>query len=182
MYYLCGIYSGGESKDDFWKMVHISTDILPKDKPRYLMGVGFAEDLVVCSALGCDMYDCVFPTRTAVSAEFSSFIENYIGYLDHRIDYKCFLHSQRFGSALTFTGQISLKHKKYKTDFTPVDADCNCSTCKTYTKAYLHSIVTHETVACHILTVHNIAFQVSNLWGFKFDESIETNLIFTCFR
>jgi tRNA-guanine family transglycosylase len=47
-------------------MVNISTDILPKNKPRYLMGVGFAEDLVVCSALGCDMYDCVFPTRTAV--------------------------------------------------------------------------------------------------------------------
>lgn len=53
--------SGGESKDDFWKMVHISTDILPKNKPRYLMGVGFGVDLVVCSALGCDMYDCVFP-------------------------------------------------------------------------------------------------------------------------
>jgi tRNA-guanine family transglycosylase len=48
-------------------MVHLSTDILPKDKPRYLMGVGFAEDLVVCSALGVDMFDCVFPTRTAVT-------------------------------------------------------------------------------------------------------------------
>lgn len=59
-------FSGGESKDDFWKMVHLSTNILPKDKPRYLMGVGFAEDLVVCSALGVDMFDCVFPTRTAV--------------------------------------------------------------------------------------------------------------------
>lgn len=59
--------SGGESKDDFWRMVHLSTDILPKDKPRYLMGVGFAEDLVVCSALGVDMFDCVFPTRTAVT-------------------------------------------------------------------------------------------------------------------
>lgn len=59
--------SGGESKDDFWKMVHLSTDILPKEKPRYLMGVGFAVDLVVCCALGVDMFDCVFPTRTAVS-------------------------------------------------------------------------------------------------------------------
>lgn len=58
--------SGGESKNDFWRMVHLSTDILPKDKPRYLMGVGFAVDLVVCSALGVDMFDCVFPTRTAV--------------------------------------------------------------------------------------------------------------------
>lgn len=59
--------SGGESKDEFWKMVHLSTDILPKNKPRYLMGVGFAVDLVVCCALGVDMFDCVFPTRTAVS-------------------------------------------------------------------------------------------------------------------
>lgn len=65
--YAIGGLSGGESKDDFWRMVHISTDILPKNKPRYLMGVGFAEDLVVCCALGVDMFDCVFPTRTAVS-------------------------------------------------------------------------------------------------------------------
>nr|CAD7257307.1 unnamed protein product [Timema shepardi]CAD7568065.1 unnamed protein product [Timema californicum] len=62
-----GGLSGGESKDDFWKMVHLSTDILPEQKPRYLMGVGFAADLVVCCALGVDMFDCVFPTRTAVS-------------------------------------------------------------------------------------------------------------------
>lgn len=60
-------FSGGESKDDFWKIVHLCTDLLPKNKPIYLMGVGFAVDLVVCSALGVDMFDCVFPTRTAVS-------------------------------------------------------------------------------------------------------------------
>lgn len=51
-------------------MVHLSTNILPKDKPRYLMGVGFAEDLVICCALGVDMFDCVFPTRTAVKYSF----------------------------------------------------------------------------------------------------------------
>ncbi|XP_033103791.1 queuine tRNA-ribosyltransferase catalytic subunit 1-like [Anneissia japonica] len=62
-----GGLSGGESKDEFWKMVTVSTDILPQNKPRYLMGVGYAVDLVVCCALGVDMYDCVFPTRTAVS-------------------------------------------------------------------------------------------------------------------
>jgi tRNA-guanine family transglycosylase len=59
-------FSGGESKNDFWKMVHLTTDLLPENKPRYLMGVGFAVDLVVCCALGVDMFDCVFPTRTAV--------------------------------------------------------------------------------------------------------------------
>ncbi|CAL8143669.1 unnamed protein product [Orchesella dallaii] len=126
-----GGLSGGESKDDFWRMVHISTDILPKNKPRYLMGVGFAEDLVVCCALGVDMYDCVFPTRTA-----------------------------RFGCALTFTGQINLKQQKYKEDFSPIDPECTCSTCTNYTRAYLQKIVTHETVACHLLTVHNVRFQM----------------------
>uniref|UniRef100_A0A8C9KR68 tRNA-guanosine(34) queuine transglycosylase n=1 Tax=Panthera tigris altaica TaxID=74533 RepID=A0A8C9KR68_PANTA len=61
-----GGLSGGESKGQFWRMVALSTSRLPKDKPRYLMGVGYATDLVVCVALGCDMFDCVFPTRTAV--------------------------------------------------------------------------------------------------------------------
>ena len=73
-------FSGGESKDDFWRMVHLTTDLLPEDKPRYLMGVGFATDLVVCCALGVDMFDCVFPTRTAVrmNAEQLMIILHYI--------------------------------------------------------------------------------------------------------
>ncbi|XP_012524264.1 queuine tRNA-ribosyltransferase catalytic subunit isoform X1 [Monomorium pharaonis] len=129
--YAVGGLSGGESKDDFWKMVHLSTNILPKNKPRYLMGVGFAVDLIVCSALGIDMYDCVFPTRTA-----------------------------RFGCALVKTGQLSLRQAQYKKDLKPIDESCECSTCKTYTRAYLHQIATVETVSCHLLTVHNIAFQM----------------------
>jgi len=62
-----GGLSGGEEKDQFWRMVAASAACLPRDKPRYTMGVGHAVDLVVCSALGSDMYDCVYPTRTAVS-------------------------------------------------------------------------------------------------------------------
>lgn len=61
--YAIGGLSGGESKDQFWRIVSLCTDFLPQDKPRYCMGVGYSEDLVVCSALGVDMYDCVFPTR-----------------------------------------------------------------------------------------------------------------------
>lgn len=95
------------------------------------MGVGFAVDLIVCSALGIDMYDCVFPTRTA-----------------------------RFGCALVKTGQISLRQAQYKKDSRPIDELCECSTCRTYTRAYLHQIATVETVSCHLLTVHNIAFQM----------------------
>ncbi|XP_004929252.2 queuine tRNA-ribosyltransferase catalytic subunit [Bombyx mandarina] len=126
-----GGLSGGEAKDDFWPMVSLSTGILDKNKPRYLMGVGVAIDLVVCVALGVDMFDCVFPTRTA-----------------------------RFGCALVNKGQLSLKQKKYETDLNPIDKDCTCSTCLNYTRAYLHSIVTVETVSCHLLSVHNIAYQM----------------------
>jgi tRNA-guanine family transglycosylase len=64
--YAIGGLSGGEEKDVFWRVVSLCTDLLPRDKPRYCMGVGYSVDLVVCSALGVDMYDCVFPTRTAV--------------------------------------------------------------------------------------------------------------------
>ena len=112
--------------------MHVSTDVLPANKPRYLMGVGFAVDLVVCSALGIDMYDCVFPTRTA-----------------------------RFGSALIMKapGQLSLKNKAFKADFEPIDRDCECSTCKTYTRAYLHAII-KEPTASQLVTVHNVAFQL----------------------
>lgn len=58
------------------------------------------------------------------------------------------------------TGQLNLKHKKYKNDFEPIDKNCNCSTCETYTRAYLHGIVTVHTVSCHLLTIHNVAFQL----------------------
>jgi tRNA-guanine family transglycosylase len=63
--YAIGGLSGGESKEQFWKIVTYCTDLLPRHKPRYLMGVGFAVDLVVCVALGIDMFDCVYPSRTA---------------------------------------------------------------------------------------------------------------------
>ena len=83
----------------------------PRDKPRYLMGVGFAVDLVVCSALGVDMYDCVYPTRTA-----------------------------RFGSALIakHPGKISLAKKEFAEDFGPLEEGCDCPTCKTYTRCRIH--------------------------------------------
>ncbi|XP_014815598.1 PREDICTED: beta-1,3-galactosyltransferase 2-like [Calidris pugnax] len=83
-----GGLSGGGEKDRFWRMVKLSTDLLPPDKPRYLMGVGYATDLVVCVALGCDMFDCVFPTRTA-----------------------------RFGSALVPWGSLQLKNHQFAKDF-----------------------------------------------------------------
>ncbi|KXN67802.1 Queuine tRNA-ribosyltransferase [Conidiobolus coronatus NRRL 28638] len=126
-----GGLSGGESKDEFWRVVSLCTDLLPKNKPIYCMGVGYAEDLVVCSALGVDMYDCVFPTRTA-----------------------------RFGNALTFEGSLALKSGKFASDYRPLEDECPCYTCKNYTRAYLHTLVTRDTVGCHLMTIHNIAFQM----------------------
>ncbi|XP_032480989.1 queuine tRNA-ribosyltransferase catalytic subunit 1 isoform X1 [Phocoena sinus] len=127
-----GGLSGGESKGQFWRMVALSTSRLPKDKPRYLMGVGYATDLVVCVALGCDMFDCVFPTRTA-----------------------------RFGSALVPTGNLQLKKKQYEKDFRPIDPECACPTCQKHSRAFLHTLLhSDNTAALHHLTVHNIAYQL----------------------
>jgi tRNA-guanine transglycosylase len=127
--YAIGGLSGGEDKENFWNVVSYCTDLLPKEKPRYCMGVGYALDLIVCVALGVDMFDCVFPTRTA-----------------------------RFGTALVPTGSINLKHAKYRMDFEPIDDHCSCFTCRSHTRAFLHTIVTRETVACHLLTIHNLTY------------------------
>uniref|UniRef100_A0A1A7WFY7 Queuine tRNA-ribosyltransferase catalytic subunit 1 n=2 Tax=Iconisemion striatum TaxID=60296 RepID=A0A1A7WFY7_9TELE len=127
-----GGLSGGEEKDDFWRMVTLSTDHLPREKPRYLMGVGYAVDLVVCVALGCDMFDCVFPTRTA-----------------------------RFGSALVPWGSLQVKQKQYAKDFQPIDPDCQCPTCKRHSRAYLHALFKSDTAAMHHVTIHNISYQLT---------------------
>jgi queuine tRNA-ribosyltransferase len=131
--YAIGGLSGGEDKHQFWTVISKCTDLLPQDKPRYAMGVGYATDLVVCSALGVDMYDCVFPTRTA-----------------------------RFGSALVPWGQVNLKSKQCAADFSPIDADCTCSTCRKHTRAYLHALLCQkEPLGCNLVTVHNVAYQLS---------------------
>lgn len=95
-----------------------------------ILGVGFANDMIVAVALGIDMFDCVFPTRTA-----------------------------RFGCALVRTGQLNLRKSKYECDFSPIDEKCGCSTCKTYTKAYINSII-NEPLMCNLVTIHNVYFQL----------------------
>ncbi|RDB24937.1 Queuine tRNA-ribosyltransferase catalytic subunit 1 [Hypsizygus marmoreus] len=126
-----GGLSGGEEKDVFWRIINQCAEKLPEDRPRYSMGIGFAEDLLVCVALGIDMADCVFPTRTA-----------------------------RFGVALTHRGPLNLRLSKHAKEFIPIDETCPCPTCKDGTsRAMLHHIVTHETAAAHALTLHNITFE-----------------------
>ncbi|KAH9017723.1 Queuine tRNA-ribosyltransferase [Lactarius pseudohatsudake] len=125
--YAIGGLSGGEEKG----IIRQCAEKLPADKPRYSMGIGFAEDLLVCVALGVDMADCVFPTRTA-----------------------------RFGVALTFNGPLNLKLGKHAKDFNPIDSACPCPTCSDgISRAMLHHTVTHETAAAHAVTLHNLAFQ-----------------------
>ena len=132
--YAIGGLSGGEEKTKFVEIVSVCTEHLPQNKPRYLMGVGFPVDLLLCSAMGCDMFDCVYPSRTA-----------------------------RFGTALVGLGQLlSVRKTDYATDPSVLDPDCDCPTCSSqYSRAYLHHLFrSGETLACHLLTVHNIRFQM----------------------
>jgi queuine tRNA-ribosyltransferase len=110
-----GGLSGGEAKEIFWKSVKTSASCLPPDMPRYCMGVGYAEDIAVCIALGVDMFDCVFPTRTA-----------------------------RFGSALMFSGTENVA--KWRGIEQPIEADCQCWTCRNMSKAALYQV--RETPMC----------------------------------
>ena len=142
--YAIGGLSGGEDKEQFWRLVKFCTDRLPENKPIYCMGVGYATDLIVCVALGVDMFDCVYPTRTA-----------------------------RFGNALVKSGNLSLKQKQYEADFAPIDPDCSCMTCKKYTRAYIHMLIARDETGCHLITIHNIAYQLSLMRRVR--ESITNN-------
>ena len=129
--YAIGGLSGGEAKAEFWQVVEQCTrpkSGLPEMKPRYLMGVGYPLDIVICVALGVDMFDCVYPCRTA-----------------------------RFGTALVRSGQLRLTSAEFANDFRPLEAN-NQGPLKGYTRAMLHSIVTKEPVAAQLITWHNLWF------------------------
>jgi len=135
--YAVGGLSGGEEKDIFWRIISQCTSKLPEGRPRYSMGIGFAEDLLVCVALGIDMADCVFPTRTA-----------------------------RFGVALTLNGPINLRLSRHSKSFTPIDETCPCPTCSSgMSRAQLNHLVAHETVGAHAVTQHNVVFQARLMGG-----------------
>lgn len=131
-----GGLSGGEAKSEFCKVVGTCTGLLPEQKPRYVMGVGFPEDILVSVALGADMFDCVWPTRTA-----------------------------RFGNAITDSGCFNLKHASYAYDFRPVAEGCQCVCCKPVaegglgiTRAFIHHTAAKETAGAHLLSIHNVHY------------------------
>ena len=130
--YSIGGTSVGEDKETMYKMIDYAVKYLPIDKPRYLMGVGDPIDIFEGIQRGIDMFDCVLPTRIA-----------------------------RHGNAFTLNGKINIKNAKYKEDFTSIENDCDCYTCRNFTKAYVrHLIVSNESLGGRLLSIHNIRFLI----------------------
>lgn len=125
-----GGLSVGEPKEEMNRMLDEMKDMLPADKPHYLMGVGTPEDLVYGVSKGIDMFDCVMPTRNA-----------------------------RNGWLFTRFGDVKIKNAKYKDDTRPLDESCSCYTCQNFSRAYLHHLFKiGEILGSHLNTVHNIHY------------------------
>ena len=128
--YAVGGLSVGEPKDIMCDILEHTTNFLPENKPRYLMGVGTPDYLIEAVLRGIDMCDCVLPTRIA-----------------------------RNGTALTWTGKKVIRNATYEKDFTTLDPECDCYTCKNYTRAYIrHLIKTNEILGVRLLSIHNLKF------------------------
>ena len=128
--YAIGGISVGEPKEEFLKMLYYTTPLMPKDKPRYLMGVGTPDYLIEAALAGIDMCDCVLPTRIA-----------------------------RNGTALTSHGKVVVRNATYERDWTSLDPECDCYTCKNYTRAYIrHLVKANEILGVRLLSIHNLRF------------------------
>ena len=128
--YAIGGISVGEPKEEFLDILRYITPKMPKNKPRYLMGVGTPDYLIEAALAGIDMCDCVLPTRIA-----------------------------RNGTAMTWNGKVVVRNATYERDFTPLDSECDCYTCRNYTKAYLrHLVKTKEILGVRLLSIHNLYF------------------------
>ena len=128
--YAIGGISVGEPKEEFLKILKFTAPIMPENKPRYLMGVGTPDYLLEAVMAGIDMCDCVLPTRIA-----------------------------RNGTAMTSQGKVVVRNATYAEDFTPLDPECDCYTCKNYTRAYIrHLVKCNEILGVRLLSIHNIKF------------------------
>ncbi len=128
-----GGLSVGETKPDMYAMLDVVNDVLPRDRPRYLMGVGFPEDLVEGVARGVDLFDCVAPTRMG-----------------------------RTGAFFTTTGRRSIKNAAWRLDQGPLDASCSCAACTRFSKGYIrHLFVAEEILGLRLLSLHNVHFLVA---------------------
>lgn len=128
--YAIGGLAVGEPTEKMYEMIEIVNDILPTDKPRYLMGVGTPANILEGIARGVDMFDCVMPTRNG-----------------------------RNGMLFTRNGIMNMKNKKWANDFSPIDAESDCFVDRVYSKAYLrHLFIAGELLALQIASIHNLAF------------------------
>jgi len=131
--YSIGGLAVGEPAEKMYEIVDFTTNHLPENKPRYLMGVGRPENILEAIERGVDMFDCVMPTRNARNA-----------YL------------------FTSIGVVTIKNSIYKNDFSKLDSDCNCYTCQNFTKAYLrHLFNARELLAYELATIHNLTFYLN---------------------
>ena len=131
--YAIGGLSVGEPGDLMVEMLDATMPFMPKDKPRYFMGAGSPDYLIELAIRGVDMADCVLPTRIA-----------------------------RNGTALTTYGKVVIRNGKYKRDFTPLDPECNCYTCRNYSRAYIrHLFNVDEILASRLTTIHNLHFLIN---------------------
>lgn len=130
--YAIGGLSVGETKQEMWDTLQFIIEIVDKNKPVYFMGLGDPLDIWIATSFGVDMYDCVLPTRNA-----------------------------RNGQALTTYGKIYVKNASYKKDESPLDPECDCYTCKNYSKAYLsHLYKAGELLSHRLLSIHNVRFLI----------------------
>ncbi len=133
--YAIGGLSVGEPREKTMEMIAAALEILPKDKPRYVMGVGYPDEIVKYASMGVDMMDCVIPTRVA-----------------------------RHGLLLTSEGRMNIKNTRYRQDQLPPDPKCGCKVCARYTRAYLrHLFVSGEPLAGVLNTIHNLAFYLDTM-------------------
>ncbi len=140
--YSIGGLSVGEPKELMYEMAELVCEHLPREKPRYLMGVGKPEDVLNAVAVGVDMFDCVVPTRNA-----------------------------RTGTLYTSQGIVNIRHERYRRDFSPLDPECDCYTCRNFSKAYLRHLFLAEEISSYVLnTIHNLRFYL------KMMEDIRTSI------
>ncbi len=143
--YAIGGVSVGEGLELLKKVVDYTAPFLPENKPRYLMGVGLPEDIMESIERGMDMFDCVIPTRYARSA-----------------------------TLFTSRGKIRLTNRRYRRDFYPVDASCDCYCCRNFTRAYLHHLYNaNEILSAILAAIHNVHFYLQMVKGAR--EAIENN-------
>jgi len=131
--YGIGGLSVGEAKPDMYRILEVMDDALPRERPRYLMGVGFPEDLVEGVARGVDLFDCVAPTRMG-----------------------------RNGTVFTNDGRLNIKRAEFRLDKRPLEESCGCSACRRFSRAYLrHLFVSDEMLGMRLLSLHNVHFLVA---------------------